>query len=445
MKEEVREETTTAAAAAKEDEAKLNEWLAVTGSRSGNWWYSLFHNATAMVGAGVLGLPYAMAELGWGAGVTILVLSWIITLFTLWQMVEMHEAIPGRRFDRYHELGQYAFGERLGLWIVVPQQLMAQVGTDIVYMVTGGRSLQKFYSSICPSCKPLRATYFIMIFGAIQFLLSHIPSFNDIAGISTLAAIMSLSYSTMAWVASVERGVQPEVSYMPKGTTPTGKAFGFMAALGDVAFAYAAHCVVLEIQATIKSTPERPSKKPMWKGAVLAYIVVALCYFPVSIVGYYVFGNSVQDNILFSLEKPRWLIVAANLFVFFHVVGSYQVYAVPVFDTLESFLVKSMKFKPSGPLRYTTRYAYVALTMLVGVTFPFFGGLLSFVGGFAFAPTTYFIPCIIWLIIYKPKRFSLSWTVNWICIILGVVLTVLAPIGALRLIIVQVRTYKLFS
>lgn len=127
-----------------------------------------------------------------GPGVTILLLSWVITLFTLWQMVQMHEAVPGRRFDRYHELGQYAFGEKLGLWIVVPQQLMVQVGTDIVYMVTGGKSLQKSYSSVCSSCKPIRTTFFIMVFAAIQFVLSHIPSFSDIAGVSTLATIMSL-------------------------------------------------------------------------------------------------------------------------------------------------------------------------------------------------------------------------------------------------------------
>lgn len=29
--------------------------------------------------------------------------------------------------------------------------------------------------------------------------------------------------------------------------------------------------------------------------------------------------------------------------------------------------------------------------MFLGVTFPFFGGLLGFFGGFAFAPTTYFV------------------------------------------------------
>ena len=126
-------------------------------------------------------------------------------------------------------------------------------------------------------------------------------------------------------MASLKKGVQPDVAYGYKATTTPGTVFNFFSALGDVAFAYAGHNVVLEIQATIPSTPEKPSKGPMWRGVLLAYIVVALCYFPVALIGYWMFGNSVADNILTSLNKPTWLIVAANMFVVIHVIGSYQV------------------------------------------------------------------------------------------------------------------------
>ncbi|KAL2903538.1 Lysine histidine transporter 1 [Bienertia sinuspersici] len=73
------------------------------------------------------------------------------------------------------------------------------------------------------------------------------------------------------------------------------------------------------------STVERRSKGPMWKGVKLANLVVVVCYFPVAWIGYYKFGNSVEDNILLSLEKPVWLVVLANAFVVVHVIGSYQV------------------------------------------------------------------------------------------------------------------------
>jgi hypothetical protein len=129
-----------------------------------------------------------------GPGVAILVLSWVITLYTLWQMVEMHEIVPGKRFDRYHELGQHAFGEKLGLWIVVPQQLMVEVGVNIVYMITGGKSLKKIHDLLCTDCKSIKTTYFIMIFASVHFVLSHLPSFNSITGVSLAAAVMSLRY-----------------------------------------------------------------------------------------------------------------------------------------------------------------------------------------------------------------------------------------------------------
>ncbi|KAL1553317.1 Lysine histidine transporter 1 [Salvia divinorum] len=81
------------------EERAIDDWLPITASRTAKWWHSAFHNVTAVVGAGVLGLPYAMSQLGWGPGMAALVLSWIITLYSLWQMVEMHEMVPGKRFD----------------------------------------------------------------------------------------------------------------------------------------------------------------------------------------------------------------------------------------------------------------------------------------------------------------------------------------------------------
>jgi hypothetical protein len=312
-------------------------------------------------------------------------------------------------------------------------------------MVTGGKSLQKFHNTVCSDCKKIKLTFFIMIFASVHFVLSHLPNLNSISGVSLAAAVMSLSYSTIAWAASVDKGVIDNVDYGYKATTTPGKVFGFFNALGDVAFAYAGHNVVLEIQATIPSTPEKPSKGPMWRGVIVAYIVVALCYFPVALIGYWMFGNTVEDNILVTLEKPKWLIAMANMFVVIHVIGSYQIYAMPVFDMIETVMVKKLNFQPTTMLRFIVRNVYVAFTMFIGITFPFFGGLLGFFGGFAFAPTTYFLPCIMWLAIYKPRRFGLSWWCNYICIALGLCLMILSPIGGLRSIILNAKTYDFYS
>ena len=88
------------------------------------------------------------------------------------------------------------------------------------------------------------------------------------------------------------------------------------------------------------------------------------------------------------------------------------------------------------------------------------------------------IPCIIWLMLRKPKKYGLSWTINivsfncasgavkfesqicpcsycsdslcscltyQICIVIGVVLTLISPIGGLRQIILDAKSFKLYS
>lgn len=121
------------------------------------------------------------------------------------------------------------------------------------------------------------------------------------------------------------RGRVDNVSYAYKHISTADLIFRVFNALGQISFAFAGHAVTLEIQATIPSTPEKPSKIPMWYGAVGAYFINAICYFPVALIGYWAFGQDVDDNVLMALERPAWLIASANLMVFIHVVGSYQV------------------------------------------------------------------------------------------------------------------------
>ncbi|KAL6543597.1 hypothetical protein OROGR_010094 [Orobanche gracilis] len=42
----------------------IDDWLPIGASRAAKWWHSTFHNVTAMVGAGVLSLPFAMSNMG---------------------------------------------------------------------------------------------------------------------------------------------------------------------------------------------------------------------------------------------------------------------------------------------------------------------------------------------------------------------------------------------
>ncbi|XLR63999.1 hypothetical protein S83_014671 [Arachis hypogaea] len=142
---------------------------------------------------------------------TVLVLSWICMLYIM---------------DDYccNELGQYAIGERLGLWIVLLQTFVMDVGMDIIYMITGGNSLKKAHQILCKDRKPIRTTYFIMIFASL--------SFNSIIGVSISAAVMFICYSTTAWISSARKGALPDVKYDGRSSTTMGNVFDFFPVWG---------------------------------------------------------------------------------------------------------------------------------------------------------------------------------------------------------------------
>ncbi|KAL3147305.1 hypothetical protein ABBQ32_002791 [Trebouxia sp. C0010 RCD-2024] len=358
------------------DSSDSEDELPITANRHARWWYSIFHNITAMIGAGVLGLPYAFKYLGWTGGTITLFVSFVISLINLRQLCSMHE-INGKRMNRYHELGQYAFGKRAGLWAVIPFQLIVMVGLGITYSVTAGKSLQAVYL-MCGGSGHIGLSVWIVIFAISELFASQLPNFNSLALVSLIAAVMSVTYCTLGWTTALANGRVSDVRYDLDGVTRFEGIMGCFNALGTVAFAYGGHNVVLEIQATLpkRAGVEGGTFKPYMKGVYFAYAFVCYCYFTLAITGYWAFGKDVLDNVLLSIKRPTWLVAVADMFVVIHTFGSYQMYSMPVFDMIEAAFRAWGWTRNKIITRLLMRSLYVAFTCFVAVTLPFFGGKL---------------------------------------------------------------------
>ena len=57
----------------------------------------------------LLGLPAAMASLGWAGGLTVLLVGFLCILHSATRLVSLHE-FEGKRRNRYRELAQAVFG-----------------------------------------------------------------------------------------------------------------------------------------------------------------------------------------------------------------------------------------------------------------------------------------------------------------------------------------------
>ncbi|RZC52025.1 hypothetical protein C5167_020451 [Papaver somniferum] len=280
---------------------KLNPqdaWLPITESRNGNAHYAAFHNLNAGIGFQALLLPVAFSYLGWSWGIIALTIAYFWQLYTLWVLVQLHEAVPGKRYNRYVELAQAAFGERLGVWLALFPTVYLSAGTGTALILIGGETMKLFFQIVCgPACSsnPLTTVEWYLVFTSLSIVLSQLTNLNSIAGLSLVGAITAIVYCTIVWVLSVTQMRRPSMSYQPiSSPTATASPFSIFNALGVIAFAFRGHNLALEIQATMPSTFKHPAHVPMWRGAKVAYTLIAMCVFPVAIGGFWAYGNLVS-------------------------------------------------------------------------------------------------------------------------------------------------------
>lgn len=67
---------------------------------AGSWLTAASHLITAIIGAGVLGLPNAVAWMGWVAGIACLVMFYAISLWTCTMLTDCYH-VKGKRHTKY--------------------------------------------------------------------------------------------------------------------------------------------------------------------------------------------------------------------------------------------------------------------------------------------------------------------------------------------------------
>ncbi|ONK72788.1 uncharacterized protein A4U43_C04F23240 [Asparagus officinalis] len=430
-------------------------WLPITESRNGNAYYAAFHTLSSGIGFQALVLPVAFTVLGWTWGTVILSLAFIWQLYTLWLLVILHESVPGNRYSRYLQLANAVFGTKFGRSLALFPILYLSAGTCSALIIVGGSSMKQFFEIVCgPTCtsEPLTAVEWYIVFTCLAIILSQLPNLNSIAGISLVGALTAVAYCTMIWVVSVIKGRQPGVSYnRAKTTSEVDSVLGVINAIGIIAFAFRGHNLVLEIQATMPSTLKHPSRVPMWRGVKAAYVIVALCLFPIAIGGFWAYGNLIPQNgiltamfMFHSRDTSSAVLGLTTLLVVINCLAAFQIYAMPVFDNMESGYT-SKKNKPCPRwLRAGFRAFFGAVAFLLAFAFPFLGDLAGLIGGIAL-PVTLAYPCFMWIIVKKPEKYSFMWYLNWGLGSLGMGLSVVLVVGGLWRIVetgVKLRFFK---
>ncbi|KAL9667749.1 hypothetical protein QQ045_002114 [Rhodiola kirilowii] len=444
--------------------------------RTGTVWTASAHIITAVIGSGVLSLAWATAQLGWVAGPSVLFLFSFVTYYTstlLSVCYRSGDSVNGKRNYTYMDaVRSYLGGSKVTLlgWI----QYLNLFGVAVGYTIASSISMMAIKRSNCyhasggkDPCK-INSNPYMIGFGVAEILLSQIPDFDQLWWLSSVAAVMSFTYSTIGLglgIAKVaETGqIRGSLTGISIGTvTESQKIWRSFQALGNIAFAYSFSMILIEIQDTLKSPPSEA--KTMRKATLLSVVVTTAFYMMCGCFGYAAFGDLAPGNLLtgFGFYNPFWLLDIANVAIVIHLVGAYQVFCQPLYAFIEKkaaekfpesdFITKDILVPLPGLksfklnlFRLVWRTVFVIITTLISMLLPFFNDVVGLLGALGFWPLTVYFPVEMYI---SQKRIA-KWTTRWISLqILSMaclIITIAAAVGSIVGVVSDLKNYKPFS
>jgi hypothetical protein len=156
-----------------------------------------------------------------------------------------------------------------------------------------------------------------------------------------------------------------------------------------------------------------------------------------------------------KLTQPMSSSLSSSNHTVVHVLAGYQVYLFPLIDMIEG-LALSHRIIPNAWFRLVTRSALVVAIGFVACAVPFFSAILGILGALSVTPTTFMMPCILWLHLgpggrgrgwWKTSYALRDWT--WWAAVVGVTLSagvmLLGTIGAVDMFVKGIHTYGSFQ
>ncbi|KAL9388519.1 hypothetical protein Peur_017124 [Populus x canadensis] len=394
-------------------------------SRQSSFGQAMLNGLNVLCGVGILSTPYAAKEGGW-LGLSILLIFAVLSFYTGMLLRYCLDSEPG--LGTYPDIGQAAFGTagRVVISIILYVELYA---CCVEYIILESDNLSSLFpnANISLGGFELDSHHFF----ALMTTLAVLPTvwLRDLSVLSYISAggvIASvLVVLCLFWIGLIDNvGIHSEGTVLNLGTLPV--------AIGLYGYCYSGHAVFPNIYTSMA----QPNRFP----AVLlaCFGICTLMYAGVAYMGYTMFGEKTESQ--FTLNLPQDL-VASKVAVWTTVVNPFTKYALtmsPVALSLEE-LIPSNHMK-SHMYAICIRTALVISTLLVALSIPFFGLVMSLIGSLLTMLVTLILPCACFLSILRGKATRFQIAVCIIIIAVGVVSSVFGTRSSLSRIVENLST-----
>ncbi|MCD7448694.1 Amino acid transporter avt3c [Datura stramonium] len=346
----------------------------------------------AIVGAGVLGLPYTFKRTGWVMGSIMLFSVAFLTYYCMMLLVysrrKVESHIKAAKISSFGDLGFSVCGPvgRLAVDVMI---ILSQAGFCISYLIFVANTLAHLfnYSIAKPDPKILGfSPKTVYIWGCFPFQLglNSVPTLTLLAPLSIFADIVELGAMGVVMVEDVMIYLQ---------NRPVLEMFGgfnvFFYGLGVAVYAFEGIGMVLPLES------ETRDKDKFGKILGLAMAFISLLFGAFGVLGYFAFGEETKDIITTNLGQGLLstfiqLGLSINLFFTFPLMMN------PVYEVMERRFCE-------GRYCVWLRWLVVLAVTFVALAVPNFADFLSLVGSSVCIVLGFVLPSLFHLIVFKDE------------------------------------------
>lgn len=366
----------------------------------------------AIVGAGVLGLPYAFKRTGWVSGSLMLCTVSLLTYHCMMLLVYTRRKLDSvNGFSKIGSFGDLGFAVcgSVGRAAVDVMIVLSQAGFCVSYLIFISNTLAYVFNSSSSSANPILGLTpkSLYLWGCFPFQLglNSIPTLTHLAPLSIFADVVDLGAMGVVMVKDV-------VIFLEQ--RPALRAFGgfsvFFYGMGVAVYAFEGIGMVLPLESEAKD------KDKFGKVLGLSMAFISVMYGGFGALGYFAFGEETKDIITTNLGQGL-LSTLVQLGLCINLFFTFPLMMNPVYEVVERRFC-------DGAYTIWLRWLVVLGVSLVALMVPNFADFLSLVGSSVCCVLGFVLPALFHLMVFKSHLSRKGIALDVALIVLGLVFAV---------------------
>ncbi|WJX80682.1 hypothetical protein P8452_63648 [Trifolium repens] len=330
----------------------------------------------AISGVGILSVPYALASGGWLS----LALLFFIAAVAFYSGILMKRCMEKNSNIRtYPDIGELAFG-KTGRLIVSISMYTELYLVSIGFLILEGDNLSNLFpiEEFQVVGLSIGAKQFFVILVALIILptiwLDNLSLLSYVSASGVFASIIIIL--SISWTGAFDGGDIVNWNGIPT-------------AVSLYAFCYCAHPVFPTLYNSMRN------KHQFSNVLIVCFILTTIGYASMAIIGYLMFGSKVESQITLNLPLNKISSRIAIYTTLVNPITKFALMATPITNALKDLLPSTYKNNKMTNIIVST--VLVISTVIVALSVPFFGSLMSLVGAFLSVTASILLPCLCYL------------------------------------------------